>query len=117
MAEISHEEMFAALKRAILTREREAQTDDGASWSRTKDANALRTCLDHLEASRWRPIETCPEYDDGIKIIIFGGRHTKPEVCVADGGWWNSADMVGEKSRPTHWMPLPSPPTTTSEGS
>lgn len=53
----------------------------------------------------WQPIETAPA--DGRPILVWGGYHDVPEVVKADGEWWR---VAGLKSTPTHWMPLPAPP-------
>ena len=52
MIESTIDEQIAALTRAIQTREREALTDDGVSWSRKNDADRLRAVLAKLEAER-----------------------------------------------------------------
>ncbi len=66
----------------------------------------------------WQPIETAPK--DGTFVLVYLAEtyaHTTQQICVAvwdddledwmtdqlDGGW----DFVA----PSHWMPLPQPPT------
>lgn len=68
--------------------------------------------------SEWMPIETAPK--DGTRILI-----SSPTDGVLsshfDGGNWQgrpwrpvrSAEY--EASKPTHWMPLPAPPTGASQ--
>lgn len=64
--------------------------------------------------SEWMPIETAPK--DGTRIIIWRDHR----VCLArwrtldgDNGYWDewSVPMKRLTVPPTHWMPLPSPPT------
>lgn len=80
--------------------------------------------------SEWQPIETAPK--DGTWIMVAGtvwagevggvARNANPEVSIANytsgksdypGDWWNEAggDYYATWCQPTHWMPLPPPPT------
>lgn len=82
------------------------------------DATKLRTRLAALEG-KWQPIETAPK--DGTAILaFFPGRRgyvARQDVATIHwvewgGGCWNNTSsghsiMVDE---PTHWMPLPEPP-------
>lgn len=54
----------------------------------------------------WRPIETAPK--DGTTILVFhnGSMWT---VLWSDVQEWHDANDYGYT--PTHWMPLPKPPT------
>jgi hypothetical protein len=56
--------------------------------------------------SEWQPISTAPKVDGENKIIVY---HPKfgVEVRLADGEWWRMEATCS----PTHWMPLPEPPT------
>lgn len=67
----------------------------------------------------WQPIETAPK--DGSRFIAWTGYMTVSPVEWQEGGviseegfllWWQ--DPAGgclAEVRPTHWMPLPAPPT------
>lgn len=107
--------------------------------ARPNEQAALRSALARLEASRWRLIAEAPK--NGTYIIVaragedIGGGpveitywyETGPyyryepndqhpglfrQVQISDGyRGWN-----GNGHRATHWMPLPSPPSATSEG-
>lgn len=83
----------------------------------------------------WMPIETAPK--DGRKIILFYlNSHNLPRTVMAswltadeaeetdwdgvglDAGWYESIDNWDDYSQvaihqgePSHWMPLPPPPT------
>lgn len=72
-------------------------------------------------APRWEPIETAPK--DGTEVLVASpGRHHQPAdrsyVAAAryhDGeGWYevnnDPTDIWGGPLYPTHWMPLPLPP-------
>lgn len=68
----------------------------------------------------WQPIETAPK--DGTEILLSDG------ACVSIGGWLSRQDVGDECPfgtdpgwwavachNPTHWMPLPDPPTQEGE--
>ncbi|MEO0943239.1 MAG: DUF551 domain-containing protein [Pseudomonadota bacterium] len=72
----------------------------------------------------WQPIETAPK--DGTEVILFywwyidGGLVTAgywhPVFDDVKGGFWY-ADLVNAGAAdPTHWMPLPEPPSNTKRG-
>lgn len=73
--------------------------------------------------SEWQPIETAPR--DGTYILLgWSVNPTKdgefPKMSVGksidrDSGWWLTAGWASStvQMAPTHWMPLPPPP---SEG-
>lgn len=58
--------------------------------------------------AEWRTIDSAPR--DGTPVLVWGGRHSpKPVIVESDGEWWNTAGR-GLRATPTHWMPLPDPP-------
>jgi len=57
-----------------------------------------------LAEREWRPIETAPNTGH---ILVIGGPHEAVTIRPADGDFWRR-----EKVGPTHWMPLPEPPST-----
>ena len=63
----------------------------------------------------WQPIETAPK--DGTDVLVVAdGVVSEAEYWGDDRGWWlaNTAptDYIDSQVWPTHWMPLPPPPTT-----
>jgi hypothetical protein len=61
---------------------------------------------------QWKPIETAPR--NGKDILIGGDYSYRTTVLVASWrviGW---VDMEGDLYNPTHWMPLPEAPLTTT---
>lgn len=62
----------------------------------------------------WQTIETAPDSADGkLRVLVFDpGQRVPIDVKIADGNWWRDrAKRHGESAAPTHWMPLPAPPT------
>jgi hypothetical protein len=58
--------------------------------------------------NNWQPIETAPK--DGTVVLIWSPSRG---ACAAwkKGRGWHTEPGVYHVSRPTHWMPLPDPPT------
>ncbi len=72
---------------------------------------------------QWQPIETAPK--DGSLILVFEPTcHADEQIWMtewrantaatswggSEGGAW-TIYMDGQRIEPTHWMPLPAPPT------
>lgn len=63
------------------------------------------------EATRWRPIENAPK--DGTAVLALLPNSDMPVVVRWDTRWaacWDECPLSGLDT-PTHWMPLPKPPT------
>lgn len=66
--------------------------------------------------SEWQPIETAPK--DGETPVLtwypkaYQGKGGHYVMLWQDGKWW--AIPGAFELKPTHWMPLPSPPSTES---
>ena len=65
--------------------------------------------------SEWQPIETAPQ--DGTQILVFG--HDTFAVAEFRNGEWRDMGDIGwggfyAEVMPTHWMPLPEPPSNLS---
>lgn len=61
--------------------------------------------------SEWQPIETAPKE---VKVIVWSQAIVCPCIAYRIEGQW--ADSEGDwdlrdDEQPTHWMPLPEPPT------
>ncbi len=70
--------------------------------------------------SEWQPIETAPRNWTGIILYdpvcdpeVFQGYYSEPDG--GDDCWMEDQGMGSEQVFPTHWMPLPSPPSSTEE--
>lgn len=84
------------------------------------------------EMSEWQPIETAPK--DGMAVLLFWPSRAMFGKCgVFPGAWtddqhatkpkpgWFSHELAAfwgrravREGQPTHWMPLPEPPTPAS---
>lgn len=60
--------------------------------------------------SEWKPIETAPT--DGTKVLIFWAYWSAvPFVAYFRHGQWIGDEACSDGvDDPTHWMPLPDPP-------
>ena len=62
---------------------------------------------------KWQPIETAPR--DGTEIVGRDFKNGHRAIVIFDNNEWSCVSMNGEYLGigfyPTHWMPLPTPPT------
>lgn len=73
--------------------------------------------------SEWQPIDTAPK--DGVpgsssRWLLLFGDGVGFASCTFVGYWgacgrddeecWRETSWRGDRTRPTHWMPLPEPP-------
>jgi hypothetical protein len=62
--------------------------------------------------SEWQPIETAPK--DGRMILVWrdSGVHLMRWKAIGEHGFWDEwhVKLKHLSSHPTHWMPLPDPP-------
>ena len=88
------------------------------------EIDAIRDVLDRREAEGWRDISTAPK--DGTIVLVYVpdfDKVTEAWFCEQTGLWPrdNAYSEEGEPCNiglPTHWRPLPAPPTTpTTEAS
>lgn len=81
--------------------------------------SAVLALIDRREADGWRDISTAPR--DGTPILTYSGGCVETEAQMVM--WWSmdkaehcgfgwEAYEVSHMLAPTHWQPLPEPPTT-----
>lgn len=65
--------------------------------------------------SKWRPIETAPK--DGTEIVVYAPYDGVVSSSYKHGCWQKLMTVSGARheNAPTHWMPLPEPPTLEDE--
>lgn len=105
---------FCDEKRVAEARERlgEYGTIGYIAYVQEQNRNAL--ALNGTEATGWQPIETAPK--DGSEVLVckpfMDGWAHYVVFWLRDKGWtvWSNAEGW-ELAEPTHWMPLPAPPT------
>lgn len=65
-----------------------------------------------MRAEDWREIETAPT-EIGSRVLVFCPDNVEDELVMLaerrEHGW--VIDIDGQTLYPTHWMPLPAPPT------
>ena len=65
----------------------------------------------------WQPISTAPK--DGTHVLMWRDTKVGPSIseawwrtdCVFGHGWGGHSWVYPAWQQPTHWMPLPKPPT------
>lgn len=71
---------------------------------------------------KWQPIETAPK--DGSMLLVYGRPFSddgQGYAKAAHVAWWEDSDECWTPqshaawTEPTHWMPLPEPPTDAGE--
>lgn len=63
-----------------------------------------------MNTNEWQPIETAPK--DGTEIVVYV-KQIGQMVVYYDKMWTEKSNLLRAKMsfEPTHWMPLPQPPT------
>jgi len=93
-----------------------AAIDKLASSPVSSGPDALQHAREH-SSGRWMPIETAPK--DGTSILGYwmGGQHDCAIHATKffKGRWWEPNEDFPQ-STPSHWMPLPAPPTSGQQG-
>ncbi len=79
----------------------------------------LQDCVDALESFQWIPVsERLPEIinepDGGVNSVLIYAKDGYE--CGSDFQTANAAWVNGPYAHCSHWMPLPAPPTTQSDG-
>lgn len=71
-----------------------------------------------VDPAGWRPIETAPR--NGTRVLVWRPRESDDHVAHAGVDHWRDDNAGGGSGswyrsrryqQPTHWMPLPAPPT------
>jgi hypothetical protein len=76
--------------------------------------------IEEPEVTDWQPIETAPDKSGPVLLYIPGTRGvTWPPYMIVgfrlpNGDWWTdeSSEPFSAACQPSHWAPLPEPPTT-----
>lgn len=125
MAVDAHRELesdLAAAQELIRTREMGMQDTIALHAKQvaalTAERDALAARVEQAEASRWQPIETCPESCRGEYpnyVLFYNGHHIGVGFCYPsedddDGTLYADETDQIVTPRPTHWMPPPLPP-------
>jgi hypothetical protein len=66
------------------------------------------------EGDGWQDIATAPSARAGDELILIYRGGNKVETALPDGEWWRKLRVNGSKTAPTHWRPLPAPPSASS---
>lgn len=70
-------------------------------------ARAWQAFRDWCDKPTWQPIETAPR--DGTEVLVYVPDYDSLTIAQRFGvGLWEGAD--GDYYYPTHWQPLPAPP-------
>jgi hypothetical protein len=64
---------------------------------------------------QWQPIETAPKM---TAVLLYAAGYHIGHFNETNGKWWTQTDGTGTSGelilnswgKPTHWMPLPAPP-------
>lgn len=82
----------------------------GVDWvDRFKDESELRATVP--PSVGWNPMETAPK--DGRRVLAWCSEWTGPMSVQYYGDYWSTEYGVLYKYQPTHWVPMPAPPSTT----
>ena len=118
----------AALRLAALA---ERNTDDRDEWQHAIDSvreACARAMVQPAAPDGWQPIETAPKDDSYLLVSNGHGVWVARFKSVYQSGWkppspWQSMmlnhDHIPSAKRngsPTHWMPLPTPPSAALHG-
>jgi len=102
----------AACERIAAQCEAEAAHIDPICWHAAKLFREAAALLrERAEPPQWQPIETAPK---DCELLLYG-EYTSGAKGLVQGAWNHGGAMFGPHwmggiIRPTHWMPLPSPP-------
>jgi hypothetical protein len=72
------------------------------------DACLLTAVLGLIEQQQWQPIDTAPKDGTDVLLLLTGGSKRVGNWARLRACW--SVDALPPVPTPTHWMPLPPPP-------
>ena len=85
-------------------------------WSKEPFEDGTKYARADKAAPAWQPIETAPKDGTDIYATRIDGIVFRPSIIYWEKfegrGWLCSQTHRPVSSQPTHWMPLPQPPTT-----
>jgi hypothetical protein len=113
---------FAQLQRSSAAERRRERFDSEESLRNKANATAeefialsMRTLATMQEAAQtreaqWQPIETAPK--NRVEVLLYWPYwHLLPMIGYWKLGLWRAEHAIsGDGPGPTHWMPLPAPP-------
>jgi hypothetical protein len=117
---VTTDKIAEALRRLVVACERDLDTRRCAE-SMLRALNGARAALltaqpEAVGEPTWRPIETAPK--DGPAVLL--GWFELPGMSGREVGFWHTRESAwcnyhrvlhNKDYPPTHWMPLPAPPT------
>jgi hypothetical protein len=81
--------------------------DDGKMLASIQDKAAA---LSASPQDGWKTIDSAPKDGTGILAYVDGFGMGQFVLFWLDGYWREGASLMGLKTQPTHWQPLPAPP-------
>lgn len=81
------------------------------------DGQAMKDRIVNGERARWIPVTERPSKTDEQAVLGFGLPYALPAIAIWESGgllWATRPNIISQNGRantPTHWMPLPAPPT------
>ena len=66
---------------------------------------------EYVRSPRWQPIETAPIME--MVLVHWVSDRSSEVACMEENGAWliGWERLEDNSPRPTHWMPIPTPPT------
>lgn len=123
MGEVTREAMIAAVRSAEALAEHHVRywsehPQSSAYLGATIQLAGIQAALRELEAGGWRPIDSYTPQMEPTNVLVAGQYpnglwYVEETFWRRDGGGHFSGRRIDP---PSHWRPLPSPPTTSDGG-